>query len=447
MSESEKKILTQLEDRENFGSNFGLIMTTIGVAVGLGNVWRFPYMVGKFGGGAFVLLYIVIVLAFGVPALMAEYTLGRYTRRGPVGAFPKIGMPGGKFFGWLLFITVFMATSYYTVVIGWVLYYMGSSLLGSYVGKNTGDFFNSTLANVPMQFITTAVIIIAIVVVLIYGVQKGIERVSKIAMPALFVMLIILIIRAVTLPGAAEGVKFYFMPDFSKINASTVLGALGQAFFSLSLGGTFMMCYASYMSKKEDIPKAALLTAIGDSTAGILAGLVIVPAAIAVGLEVTSGPSLTFITAPAIFQKMPGGMIFAFMFFLLLLLAAYLSDVAAFEVLVATLVDEFNWDRKKALIIFGIAELIIAIPSMISVDFLSKNDLIWGSTMQPLGSAITMIALAWFVGKGKALEEINQGASKPVNPFFIFWIKWVVPIGIFLILALGLKDLVAQFLG
>lgn len=444
MSDKDKQVSTTLETRENFSSKFGLLMSTIGVAVGLGNVWRFPYMAGKFGGGAFVLLYIVLVLAFGVPALMAEFTLGRLTGRGPLGAFPKAGLPGGKFFGWLLFITVFMATSYYTVVIGWVLYYFVSSVSGAYVGMDTGAFFDATLGDLGVQFFTTAIIIIAIIIVLMYGVQKGIERVSKFAMPALFIMMVILMIRSITLPGAAEGIMFYLVPDFSKITGSTVLGALGQAFFSLSLGGTFMMCYASYMSKNENIPQTALYTAIGDTTAGLLAGMVILPAAFAVGLEVTSGPALTFITAPAIFLRMPGGMLFASLFFLLLLLAAYLSDVASFEVLVSTLVDEFKWSRKKALILFGIAELVVAIPSMISVDFLSKNDLIWGSTMQPFGSAITMIALAWFVGRGKALEEINKGVEKPINPFWIFWIKYIVPTGIFIILVLGLKDLITQ---
>jgi NSS family neurotransmitter:Na+ symporter len=433
--------------RPTFGSFFGALMTFIGVAVGLGNFWRFPYMVAAFGGGAFLLTYLGIVLAFGVPAAAAEFTLGRLTRRGPLGAFRAIGMPGGRAAGWLVVITIFVASSYYVVVVGWVLRYAGYAVTGAFSRTAPDALFQSLLGGVWAQFGATALVLGLAALVLILGVRAGIERWSVIGMPVLFVLLIVLIARVLTLPGVDQGLRFYFVPDFDRINAGVIAAALGQVFFSLSLGGTFHVTYGSYLSESADLPRAAWGMAIGDSLAAVFAGLVIVPAAVTFGLDLAGGPPLTFVTVPRIFGQIGGGSAFAALFFGLLLVAAFLSAVAGLEVVVAMLMDEFRLPRWKAVLGLCGIELLLAIPAMRSVDWILKSDLFWGSTMQPVGSACALLALGWVVGKGRALEEVRRGArGQGLGALWFYWIRYVVPVGIAVILALGLKDVFATFL-
>ncbi len=432
----------QASGRPKFTTGFGVLMALIGVAVGLGNVWRFPYMAAAFGGGAFLLLYLVILGAFGIPALLAELTLGRLTRRGPVGAFTSIGMPAGKLAGWALFITIAMAASYYTVIVGWVLRYFFISLSGRIARIDASSFFDNLLGGFLGQFLMTAIVLGLVAVVLMMGIRKGVERISTVGMPLLFILLILLIGRSVTLPGAGEGLRYYLLPDFSKLDFSVASAALGQVFFSIGLGGTFMLTYASYLPDSTNLKMTGLSVGIGETLAAILAGFVIIPAAFALGLELNSGPSLTFITVPSIFAQIPAGALFATLFFGLLFFAAFLSDVAAIEVLVAGVVDELGWERNKSIMMFCGAVLLLGIVPMLSLDYILKSDLFWGSTMQPVGSVIALLALAWVVGLGKALEEVNRGnAGRPVGRLWFYWIKYVVPLGIGLILALGLRDL------
>lgn len=432
--------------RPRFTSLFGALMAFIGVAVGLGNVWRFPYMAGAFGGGAFLLVYIAIVFAFGIPALMAELALGRMTRRGPMGAFSRIGMAGGRTVGWILCITVLVASSYYTVVVAWVLRYTLVSLTGKVTQIAPEAFFESVLGGFWGQFMMTAIVLGLVAVVLLLGIRKGIQRVSIIGMPLLFLLLFVLIVRSLTLPGAGGGLRYYLAPDFSSIDASVVAAALGQVFFSMSLGGTFLVTYASYLPDDVDLKKSALGIGVGESLAAVLAGFVILPAAIALGVQVDSGPPLTFITAPSIFARISGGAIFATLFFGLLFFAAFLSAVAAFEVLVAGAVDEHGWDRTTAVLVFCGAALAFGIVPMLSLDYILKSDLFWGSTMQPIGSALALIGLAWVVGLGRALHEVNKGRqSRPVGRIWFYWIKYVVPLGIGIILAVGLRDVFKAF--
>jgi len=432
--------------RPTFGSSFGVLMTFIGVAVGLGNVWRFPYMAGAFGGGAFLLIYIAIVAAFGVPALMAELTLGRMTRRGPVGAFQRIGMPGGGLAGWALFLTVLMALSYYTVVVGWVLRYALLSATGALSRVEPQAFFDSMLGGFAGQLGMTIAVLSMVATVLALGVKDGVERVSKMGMPLLFILLLVLIARSLTLPGAAAGLRYYLLPDFSRIDAGVVAAALGQVFFSLSLGGTFLVTYASYLPDGLDLRTSAIAIGAGETLAALLAGFVILPAAVALGLELASGPPLTFVTAPGIFARIPAGALFATLFFGLLFFAAFLSDVAGFEVLIAGVCDERGWRRSTAVFTFCGAALLLGVIPMLSLDYILKSDLLWGSTMQPLGSAFALLGLGWVVGRGKALAEINKGGrGRPVGRLWLFWIRWVVPIGIVVILLLGLRDLFSGF--
>ncbi len=432
--------------RQSFAGAFGVLMALIGVAVGLGNVWRFPYMAAAFGGGAFLLLYLLILAAFGIPALVAELALGRMTRRGPVGAFTRIGMPGGRFVGWALFITILMAASYYTVVVSWVLRYFLISLDGRIGRIAPESFFDSVLQGFRGQFILTAFILALVAVALLLGIRNGVERVSKFGMPLLFLSLIALMVRSLTLPGAGEGLKFYLVPDFSKLDFSVATAALGQVFFSMSLGGTFMLTYASYLKPDVNLKRTGLGVGIGETLVAILAGFVIVPAAFALGLELDSGPPLTFITALSIFARILAGATFAAAFFGLFFFAVFLSDVALVEVLVAGAADGLGWNRKVGIVAFCAAILALGVIPMLSLDYILKSDLFWGSTMQPLGSAFALIGLAWVVGLGRSLEEVNRGnAGRPVGRVWFYWIKYVVPVGIALILALGLHDLFTTF--
>ncbi|HSF16646.1 MAG TPA: sodium-dependent transporter [Vicinamibacteria bacterium] len=424
--------------RETFGSRFGSIMVLIGVAVGLANVWRFPYMAGSYGGAAFVALYILFAVLLGIPAIMAEWTLGRLTRQGTAGAFSSVGMPGGGAIGFVLFFTVFMAESYYTLVVGQVAFYAFETAFVGSAGADPASYFDHTLSGITMTNVSvTALTFLAIGSVLFFGVRKGIEWASRIIMPLVFLALLVVIARSVTLAGASDGIRFFLLPDWSKLNGQTALAALGQVFFSLSLGGTFFLVYGSYLRDDEDIPGMAIATAGGDLAAALLGGLAILPAVFAMGVEPDSGPSLLFITLPGVFAEMPGGALMGGLFFGALFLAAFLSAIAAMEVLVDGLHHYCGFRRGRALAILIIADLLVAMPSMASSDILMWNDLIWGSTMQPVGSALTLVALGWFVQRGRVLEEIRRGASIPIGRFWIFWIRWIVPAAIVIVLVHG----------
>jgi NSS family neurotransmitter:Na+ symporter len=413
-------------------------MVLIGVAVGLANVWRFPYLVGKHGGAAFVLLYVVLNVLLGVPAIMAEWTLGRLTRQGPAGAFVTAGMPGGRGIGLLLFFTVFMAMTYYTLIVGQVLFYALHTSFGFAVGTDPAAFYQSKLGSItPWNLAMTAVTFLGIGGVLYLGVRRGIEALSRVAMPLVFLSLLVVIFRSVTLPGAMEGIRFYLVPDLSKIDGPTVLAAMGQVFFSLSLGGTFFLLYGSYLRDDENLPVTAVQTAFGDMSAALLAGLAVLPAVFAMGVEPTSGPSLLFITLPGVFGAMPGGAFAGGLFFAAFFVAAFLSAVAGMEVLVDGAGHYFGWTRGRALVVLVSADFLLSIPSMSSSNYLMWNDRVWGSTMQPVGSALTLIALGWFVSRGRALAEVNRGSSIRVGELWIFWIRWVIPISIVVILVYG----------
>jgi len=424
------------QKRETFTSFFGLLMTMIGVAVGLGAVWRFPYMVGKYGGAAFVLFYLVIVLFIGIPALMAEWTLGRYTRRGPLGSFEKGRFPGGKFVGFFLFFVVFWATGYYSNALGWVGFHAvaeffnvfglkidASAILPPQEGFNLNSFL--------LQLMMTASVILTCAIVLIKGLRRGIEKASKWIVPTLFLILIILIIRSTTLKGASNGIRWYISGfSFSELTPSVMAAALGMAFFSMSLGGTFMVIYGSYLNKQANIPRNALLTGIGASVAGILAGFAIFPAVFSFGLEPSSGPGLIFSTLPKTFDLMPVGWLFGLLFFSGLFGAAYLSDVAAFEVLVGGFVDNTRIERKKAVIFICAVVYVLAIPPMINFKIFVPWDLTFGSGMQALGSLLAVLTAAWCIKRAEVLKELSEGMSRPFPTFLYLWMKLVIPLAI-----------------
>ena len=424
--------------RETFNSNFGLLMTFIGVAVGLGNIWRFPYMVGKFGGAGFVFIYLLSALLIGVPAMMAELTLGRYTRRGPLGAFHLAGFPGGKYIGYFFFFVVIVATSYYVNAVGWVGYY-GIAEIGRIFGIEisatsilppaTGIDANSLV----LQFIASGCVILGCSFVLVKGLRSGIERVSKIIVPILFIILITLIIRSSTLPGASEGIDWFIGSfDFNEMNANTIAAALGQAIFSLSLGGTFMVIYGSYLKKETPIPRTSIYIVIGDTLVGILAGFAIFPAVFAFGLEPGQGPGLIFSTLPSVFQQMPMGSLFGTLFFVGLFGAAFLSAVAAFEVIIGGMVDYYKWNRKKAVIRIGFSVFILAIPTMLNEWIFTLVDLVFGSGMQTLGALLSVITVVYCINRAEALKQLSA-EGKPFSLILFWWMRIVIPLAIIVV--------------
>ncbi|MEO7964721.1 MAG: sodium-dependent transporter [Gemmatimonadaceae bacterium] len=418
--------------RATFASRMGTILTMVGVAVGLGNVWRFPYLVGRFGGAAFVLFYIAVALIIGVPAIMAEWLVGRHTRRGTLGAFERGGFPGGRLIGGFLFCVVVAATAYYTIVVGWVLYFGIAGLL-SIVGVKLNasailppqSGFNPT--SFLLQVACTVAVIWSCAVVQMHGLRSGIEKASKIIMPALYAILVVLIIRSLTLPGAGAGVRWYIGHfAWRDLTPTVMVAAMGQAIFSLSLGGTFMLTYGSYLADGESLRGSAVWTSVGDTAAGIMAGFVIFPAVFAFGLQPGSGPGLLFDTIPRVFARMPAGSLFGFLFFAGLFGAAYLSDVAAFEVLVAGIVDNSKIERPKAIKMTAVIVGIVALVPMLNLDIFVKWDLTFGSGMQTLGALLTVITAGWFLNRATLLEQL--GEDDATRRVLVFAIRWIIPL-------------------
>ncbi len=402
----------------------------IGVAVGLGNVWRFPYMVGEFGGAAFVLLYLMMVALIGIPALVAEWTLGRETRRGTVGAFAAAGLPGGRWIGWFFFLIVAASTAYYTNVVGWVVFHAlaeaarligvsveGAAILPPESGFDPGSF--------TRQVVCTGLVLLVVASVLIKGVVRGTERVSRVIMPVLLVVLLILIVRALTLPGASAGLAWYLGKfDPGDLSAGVAMAALGQAVFSLSLGGTFMVVYGSYLPDDAPLIPGAVATALGDAGAGLLAGLAIFPAVFALGLVPGSGPALLFDTLPATFAAMPGGALFGLLFFVGLAGAAFLSDVAAFEVLVAGVTDNTGMGRTRAVWTLVSVAFVLALLPMLNMRIFVPWDLTFGSGMQTLGALAAAVTVGWALYRG---SRRGRGALR--GPLLL-WIRYGVPLAI-----------------
>ncbi|HOI29972.1 MAG TPA: sodium-dependent transporter [Melioribacteraceae bacterium] len=423
--------------REQWGSKIGFILAAAGSAVGLGNIWRFPYLAGENGGAAFIFVYVVCVIAIGIPVLIAEILIGRTAQKNPVGSFKVLTK--SKFWhgiGGMGVIAGFVILSFYSVVAGWTLGYIAEAVNGSLlnydVAEKTSEHF-STLTLDPMWNVSQLAIFMILTMGIVYfGVQKGIELGSKIMMPLLFVLLIVLMIRGLTLDGASAGINYLFNPDWSKINTKVILAALGQAFFSLSLGMGAMLTYGSYMSKKDNIPTSSVWIAFLDTSVAIIAGICIFTVVFATGQNPDVGPSLIFRTLPVVFTKMPGGHLFSILFFLALALAALTSTVSLLEVVTAYFVDEKGWARKKAVIVFGTLSLILGIPSALSTNLLSDfkiaglnffdlTEFISSNLMLPIGGFFIAIFVGWLWGFDKVLNFLKDGSEKIFDKF-----PWII---------------------
>lgn len=443
------------EKRANFGSKLGVILASAGSAVGLGNIWRFPYETGENGGAAFIIIYLGCVLLMGIPIMVAEFLIGRRSRSNTAGAYQRLA-PGTpwKWVGRMGVLAGFLILSYYTVVAGWTLEFIYEAATNSFAGKSAEGFiasFDSFVANPWRPLIWLIAFMLMTHYIIVKGVEKGIEKSAKIMMPALFILLIILAICSISLPGSSAGINFLFKPYFSQINSNTFLSAMGQAFFSLSLGMGCLCTYASYFKNDTPLPKVALNVATIDTLVAILAGIIIFPAAFSVGIKPDAGPSLLFITLPNVFQQAFGSIpllaiTLSIMFYVLLAVAALTSTISLHEVVTAYLHEEFNMTRKKAARIVTTSCIILGVFCSLSLG-IGKEYTLFGMTlfdlfdyvtaklMMPIGGFLIAIFTGWYLDKKIVWEEItNQGKLKPiVFKTLVFLLKYFSPIAILLI--------------
>lgn len=433
--------------RDGFTSKFGVIAAAAGSAVGLGNIWRFPYITGENGGGAFLLIYLGFILLIGIPVMLSELTIGRRAQLNAYGSFKKLA-PKTKwhFVGMMGIIAAFFILAFYSTVAGWTLEYIVQAFGNAFAGKSdtqihtdfvafTSDSFRPILWQIVFMVLTAAVVYA--------GVQNGIEKYTKLLMPLLLVLIIAICIRSVTLEGASEGLKFLFYPDFSKINIEVVLMALGQAAFSLSIGMGALITYGSYIDRKNNLLTTSVQVASADTLIAVLSGIMVFPAVFALGGKAAGGPGLVFETLPLLFQKMPGGFYFSIIFFILLAVAALTSTISVLEVVVAYFKEELKMSRAKATIIGGVSITILGVFATLSFGPL-KDVQIFGKTIFDLlnyvsanilltfGALLIVLFLGWQLGKKQIIDEVtNQGELKiRVLKVIIFIIKYIAPIAI-----------------
>ena len=410
--------------REHWSSKIGFILAAIGSSIGLGNIWKFPYVAGANGGGAFVLVYLICILIVGLPIMIAEIVIGRHTEKDPVGAFKIIGAGSRwEFVGYLGVLSGFCIMTFYSVVGGWTLGYIvksASGAISSIRDMSTAEAAFENFVSSPVEAIGYHFLFIsATMFIVIRGIKNGIERWNKVLLPLLFVILLVLIVKGLSMDGALDGLSFYLNPDFSKIEFKTVIEAMGQCFFSLSLGMGAMITYGSYLSRNEKVLGSSLQIVAFDTLAALLSGLAIFPALFAVGMTPEKGPGLTFNILPVVFSRMSYGAVFATLFFILLFIAALTSAISLVEVVVAYVTDEKGWSRRKAVLIFGTAIFILGIPAALSFGVLADFRPFFGNTyfdfmdklttfyMLPIGGMFIALCLGWKYGLDRTMHELD----------------------------------------
>ena len=440
--------------RDGFGSKLGIIAAAAGSAVGLGNIYRFPCELGNNGGGAFLLVYLLIVLCLGVPVMLSEFIIGRRAQRNPIGAFkmlrPRSGWP---VIGYMGVLCAFIIMAFYSTVAGWTLEYIVKAVGNQFHGKELSvieqefaDFHDMGWKNVLWQ----AVFIFLTGFVVFKGVADGIEKYAKILMPVLVAILVVLGIRAVTLPGAKEGLAFLFKPDFSKITGSVLISALGQAFFSLSMGMGVLITYGSYIQKDDNLTTTALSVTLSDTLIAVLAGVVIFPAAFSFGVQPTAGMGLVFNTLPMIFNQMAGGYFFCIIFFVLLAVAALTSTISLLEVIVAYFVEELRMSRRWATVIASLGCMAIGVFASLSLksdtgftiaglSFFDSLDFISAKVLLPIGALFIVVFVGWVMGKKTFNEEITNGGKLKlsIKSVIFFIIRYLAPLAIAVIFITG----------
>lgn len=452
------------QPRALWGSRLGFILAAAGSAVGLGNIWKFPYITGNNGGGAFVLVYLICIALVGLPIMMAELMIGRHTRRDAVGAF--LSLEGRRspwqLAGWVSILAAFVILSYYSVVAGWTLDYLFRALTGSFssipgtapsqIATRINAMFEGLEKNGFRQVLWHFTFIGLCLGIVIGGVQKGIERWSKILMPVLLGLLVLLFINGMLSDGAREGLEFMFRPDFHKLTPGAVLEALGHAFFTLSLGMAAMITYGSYLSRRENLFDAGLRIALLDTGIALMAGLAIFPIVFSAGMQPGAGPGLVFKTIPMVFSSLPGGNILALLFFLLLAFAALTSAISLLESQVAYLIDERGWGRKRATAVLASLAFVVGIPSALSSNLLThltpigklgvfdSIDLIASNCLLPISGLLTALYVGWFWSGHEEKEELLAGGSGWVYPTWHFLIRFVAPVAVGIILYYKIEE-------
>ena len=444
-----------LTPRDSFGSKIGVIAAAAGSAVGLGNIWRFPYVAGENGGGAFLLIYLTFVLVIGFPVMLAELTIGRRAQKNALGSFKKLA-PGKPWYliGLMGIVAAFIILAFYSTIAGWTLEYLAQAITNGFANRSSDELrlsfetfqagsFRPVLWQMVFMFLTGFIVY--------SGVKNGIEKYTKILMPVLVILIIIICIRSLTLPGAGEGMRFLFKPDFSKITWSVVLFALGQAAFSLSIGMGTLITYGSYIDKSNNLPATAFQVSLADTLIAVMAGIMIFPAVFAFNIDPAEGFGLVFIVLPNIFQQMAGGYFFSILFFILLAIAALTSTVSVLEVVVAYFSEELKMTRRKATIIGSVAISVVGLFATLSFgplrgikifdrtifgifEFTSANILL------PLGAIFIVLFVGWYLGRKNVIDEItNQGELKArFAGIFMAIVKFIAPIAIALVFIYGL---------
>ena len=448
--------------RESFGSRLGFLLVSAGCAIGIGNVWRFPYITGKNGGGYFVLFYLICLLLLGVPVLTMELAVGRGSRKSAVLGYRALEKPGSKWHihGWFCLIGCYLLMMYYTTVTGWMVNYFCKFLTGSFhAGMSTEEIsgmFGTMLSSPGSMALFTEIVVVAGLIVCSFGLQKGLERVTKVMMLALLCLILVLAVHSLTLSGAAEGLKFYLLPSVDSIRAnglgSLITDAMNQAFFTLSLGIAAMEIFGSYMSEEHTLPGEAVRICALDTFVALMAGAIIFPACFTFGVTPDNGPSLIFQTLPPLFVNMSGGRFWGTLFFLFMVFASFSTVLAVFENIIAICMDTFGWERRKAVVINGLLLAVLSLPCVFGYniwssfhplpgkDVLDSEDFLVSSLLLPIGSLVYLLfcVTRWGWGFDKYLAEANRGLGLKFSPKLKPYFQWVLPIRIVIILVQGL---------
>ncbi|MBR3060359.1 MAG: sodium-dependent transporter [Oscillospiraceae bacterium] len=439
-----------MKERERLGSRLGFILLSAGCAIGCGNVWKFPWMTGQFGGGGFVLVYIICLLLLGLPCMTMEFAMGRASQASPLGMYQKLEKPGQKWHihGWLCLLGNVALMAFYTVVTGWMIYYFVQFLLG-----NSADLgFVSMITNPGLNMGYLAVAVVLGFGILCFNIQGGLERVTKYLMVALFLLMLVLAVHSATMSGAKEGLHFYLVPDFTKITGSVIVGAMNQAFFTLSIGIGSMAIFGSYIGRERSLLGESVSVIVLDTLVAVIAGFIMFPACFTYNIEVNAGPSLLFDTMATVFNNMPGGRIWGTLFFLFMVFAALSTELAVFENILAMIRERTGWSRPKGCLICGIGILILASTTALGYSafhfqpfaegsaWLDFWDFIVSTNLLPIGALIFSLFCCFKFGWGwdKLIEEANAGKGLKVKPWMKPIFKYFVPLCVVVLYIYGL---------
>lgn len=449
--------MSNVQPRGQWASRLGFILAAAGSAVGLGNIWKFPYITGQNGGGAFVLVYLFCIAIVGLPIMISELMIGHHTRKDAVGAFASLEGERSlwRWAGWFSVGAAFIILSYYSVVAGWTLDYVWRALQGAFVGQSPDEIealFGGLIGDGKRQIICHFTFIAMSLGIVIGGVRKGIERWSKILMPVLLALLLLLFINGMLSEGAALGLRFMFYPDFSKLTPASILEAMGHSFYTLSLGMAIIITYGSYLRQGSNIVGASLRVVLLDTAIALIAGLAIFPIVFAVGMQPAAGPGLVFKTIPIVFSKIPGGYFLAILFFLLIAFAALTSTISLLEAQVAYLIDKRGWKRKPATAFLSLLCFIVGIPSALSYNILShwtllgersffdSIDLIASNYLLPISGLLIALYVGWFWKKEEDKKQLLAASPMWVYTLWHFMIRYVSPLAVAIVLYAKVKE-------